>query len=122
MKYKTPHDFVISALRVFNRVPENGRLVIGALDLMGQTPYRPGSPAGWPDTAEAWGGADALYKRIEWANSVGRLAGRQSNPLELADAVLGPAIGDHTRTAIARAESAQQGFTLLLVSPEFQRR
>lgn len=121
-KYKTPQDFVISALRAFNRVPDNGRLVVGALDLMGQTPYRPGSPAGWPDTAEAWGGADALYKRIEWANSVGRLAGRQANPIGLAEAALGPALGDHTRTAISQAESVQQGLTLFLVSPEFQRR
>jgi uncharacterized protein (DUF1800 family) len=109
-------------LRAFNRVPNNGRSVIGALDLMGQTPFRPGSPAGWPDTAEAWGGADALYKRIEWANTVGRLAGARANPLQLVDAVLGPALGDHTRTAIERAESVQQGITLLLVSPEFQRR
>ncbi len=121
-KYKSPQDFVLSALRAFELVPENGRHVIGALDLMGQTPYRPGSPAGWPDTADHWGGADALYKRIEWANTVARRAGGRVNPLRLGDAVLGPALGDHTRTAISRAESATQGLTMLLVSPEFQRR
>lgn len=56
-KYKTPHDFVISTLPAFKHVPDNGRLIVGALDQMGQTPFRPGSPAGWPDTAEQWGGA-----------------------------------------------------------------
>jgi uncharacterized protein (DUF1800 family) len=121
-KYKSPRDFVISAFRAFDRVPENGRLVVGALDQMGQTPFRPGSPAGWPDTAEAWGGADALYKRVEWANAVGRLAGSRANPLAIAESVMGPTLGDHTRTAIARAESVSQGLTLFLVSPEFQRR
>jgi len=121
-KYKTPQDFVISAFRAFNREPDNGRFVVGALDLMGQTPYRPGSPAGWPDTAAAWGGADALYKRIEWSNTVARYASNSVNPLDLADAVLGPTLGNHTRTAISRAESFEQGITLLLVSPEFQRR
>lgn len=121
-KYKSPQDFVISAFRAFDRVPENGRHVVGALDLMGQTPYRPGSPAGWPDTADHWGGADALYKRIEWSNTVGRLADARVNPLRLGEAVLGPALGDHTRTSISRAESAKQGLTMLLVSPEFQRR
>ncbi len=121
-KYKSPQDFVISAFRAFGREPDNGRLVVGALDLMGQTPYRPGSPAGWPDTAAAWGGADALYKRIEWSNTVARLAGGRVNPLDLADSVLGPALGRHTRTAISRAESFDQGITLFLVSPEFQRR
>ena len=121
-KYKSPQDFIISAFRAFDREPDNGKFVVGALDLMGQTPYKPGSPAGWPDTASAWGGADALYKRIEWSNSVARIAGNRVNPLDLADDVLGPALGDHTRTAISRAESFEQGITLLLVSPEFQRR
>ncbi len=121
-KYKTPQEFVISAFRAFDRVPDNGRFVAGALDMMGQTPFRPGSPAGWPDTADHWGGADSLYKRIEWSNTVARYAGSRVNPLQLADAVLGPALGDHTRTAISRAASADQGITLFLASPEFQRR
>ena len=121
-KYKTPKEFVISAFRAFDRTPDNGRFVVGALDMMGQTPYRPGSPAGWPDTAEHWGGADALYKRIEWSNSVARLADARANPLDISDAVLGPAMGDHSRTAISRAESSQQGLTMFLASPEFQRR
>jgi uncharacterized protein (DUF1800 family) len=90
--------------------------------MMGQTPYRPGSPAGWPDTADQWGGADALYKRIEWSSTVSRLAGSAVNPLQLGEAVLGPAMSEHTRTAISRAESSEQGFTLFLASPEFQRR
>jgi len=121
-KYKTPQDFVISAYRAFGRVPENGKFIVGALDTMGQTPFRPGSPAGWADTADDWGGADALYKRIEWSSTVAGLAGSNMNPLELGESILGPALSDHTRTAISRAESAEQGITLLLVSPEFQRR
>ena len=121
-KYKSPQDYVISAFRAFDRVPNDGRFVVGALDTMGQTPFRPGSPAGWGDTADAWAGADALYKRIEWADAVGRLAGNRANPSALAESLLGPVLGEHTRTAIARAESGDQGLTLFLVSPEFQRR
>ena len=121
-KYKSPHDFVISTLRAFDHVPDNTRFIIGALDLMGQTPFRPGSPAGWPDTAEDWGGADALYKRIEWSNTVSRIAGTRVNPIDLGDAVLGPAFNTETRKAISRAESNIQGMTLLLASPDFQRR
>ncbi|MBT8421988.1 MAG: DUF1800 domain-containing protein, partial [Gammaproteobacteria bacterium] len=68
-KYKSPHDFVISTLRAFNHVPDRPQFIVAALDLLGQTPYRPGSPEGWPDTALQWGGADALYKRIEWSNT-----------------------------------------------------
>ncbi len=119
-KYKSPKDFVISAFRALGREPEDGKFIFGALDMMGQTPFRPGSPAGWPDTADQWGGADALYKRIEWSTAVARHAGSRVNPLQLGEVALGPALGDHTKTAISRADSAEQGLTLLLASPEFQ--
>ena len=121
-KYKSPHDFVISALRAFDHVPDDTRFIVGALDLMGQPPYRPGSPAGWPDTAEHWGGADALYKRIEWSNTVARVAGSRVNPVVLGDNVLGPTFSAESRKAISRAESDIQGMTMLLASPDFQRR
>jgi len=121
-KYKTPEDFVISTFRALNHVPDDNRAVFRALEMMGQQTYSPGSPAGWPDTAAQWGGADGLYKRIEWSNAVAAKIGQRMNPLLLAAAALGPALGDHSRTAISRAESLQQGLVLLLVSPEFQRR
>ena len=73
-------------------------------------------------SADAWGGADALYKRIEWCNTVARVVGSRARPVELGDAVLGPALSASTRKSIARAESGVQGLTLLLASPEFQRR
>lgn len=121
-KYKSPHDLVISTIRALDHVPDAPRFVPGALDLMGQAPFRPGSPAGWPDTAGQWGGADALYKRIELANAIARFVGSRINPVELGDAVLGPLLGPKTRASVVRAESVVQGTTLLLASPEFQRR
>lgn len=120
-KYKSPHDYVISAFRALDHVPDRPQQIVAALVLMGQTPYRPGSPSGWPDTADEWGGADALYKRIEWANSVARFA-KRVNPSDLAANALGPALSTSTSQAIARAESSQQGVTLLLASPDFLRR
>lgn len=121
-KYKTPNDFVISTFRAFNHEPDDARFIVGALDLMGQTPFRPGSPAGWPDTAEQWGGADALYKRIEWCNTVANYVGSRANPTELGDAILGASFSPESRKAISRAESSMQGMTLLLAAPDFQRR
>ncbi len=121
-KYKSPHDFVISTLRAFGHEPDRPQFIIGALDLLGQAPWRPGSPEGWPDTAAQWGGADALYKRIEWANTVARSIGGRIEPVELGDAVLGATFRSETRKAIARAESRTQGMTLFLASPDFQRR
>ena len=89
---------------------------------MGQRPFFAPSPQGWPDTAAAWAGGDALWKRIEWAGIVAARLGSGVDPLRLADASYGPALEAPTRRAIARAESRQQGMALWLASPEFQRR
>jgi uncharacterized protein (DUF1800 family) len=121
-KLKTPWEFVISTFRALDYMPNDARYAIGALEMMGQAPYRPGSPAGWPDTAAHWGGADGLFKRIEWSATVARLLDPRVSPLDIGAAALGPGLGDHSRTAIKRAESSAQGLTLLLMSPEFQRR
>jgi uncharacterized protein (DUF1800 family) len=121
-KYKTPQDFLISAYRAFNQRPDNPERMLAFLDLLGQRPYTPGSPAGWPDTMAHWDGGDALLKRIEWAATAGRQISDRARPVELGEAILGPVFDDHTRTAVSRAESAAQGLTLLLASPEFQRR
>lgn len=121
-KYKTPHDFLVSVFRALDYVPDQARPLFAGLEMMGQAPYRPGSPAGWPDTADHWGGADSLYKRIEWAGEVAKRVGNRADPLELSERILGATLGKHSRRAIARAESVQQGLVLMLVSPEFQRR
>ncbi len=121
-KYKTPHDFVISTYRAMNVMPERPETLIAFLSEMGQRPYTPGSPAGWPDTAAAWDGGDALLKRIEWAGAVGRRVGDRRNALDLASAVLPESADERTMGSIRNAESGAQAFALLLAAPEFQRR
>jgi uncharacterized protein (DUF1800 family) len=121
-KYKSPEDFIISAYRAFRFVPKDVRALFRTMEQLGQPTYRPGSPAGWPDTAGHWGGADALFKRIEWANLASEYASRVSNPVDVGNQVLGAAFSEDTRKAVSRAESLVQGTTLLLVSADFQRR
>jgi uncharacterized protein (DUF1800 family) len=122
VKYKTPHEFVISTWRCLDFVPAQPQQVIAPFQLLGQRPYSPGSPAGWPDTAAQWDGPDALLKRIEWATQLGEKVGARVQPDSLAASSLGNTLHERTRTAIARAASAAQGTTLLLASPEFLRR
>lgn len=121
-KFKTPHEFVVSTLRMLDFVPEQPKQILAPFLLLGQRPYSPGSPAGWPDTASEWDGPDALLKRIEWASSIGNRMGSNAQPIELGNHALGAALSERTRTAISRAESGAQGLALLLASPEFQRR
>jgi uncharacterized protein (DUF1800 family) len=119
---KTPHDFVVSTFRMFDSLPAEPRQVAGPFEVLGQRPYAPGSPAGWPDTADRWDAPDALLQRIEWAASVGKRVGGSAHPVELGERSLGASFAPRTRTAVAHAISAAQGITLLLSSPEFQRR
>ena len=121
-KFKTPHELVVSTFRALDFVPAEPRQVAAPFDLLGQRPYTPGSPAGWPDTATQWDGPDALLKRIEWAGSVASRVASREQPLSLGERSLGAALNERTRVAITRAASAEQGITLLLASPEFQRR
>lgn len=121
VKLKTPHEFVVSAFRAFDYLPDKPQQVLAPFELLGQRPYSPGSPAGWADIAGQWDGPDALMKRIEWATQVGQRVGTQRSPLQLADASLGT-VGEHTRMALNGAADAAQGIVLWLMSPEFQRR
>ena len=121
-KFKTPQDFVISTFRAVGAPAESSQRVVGFLEQLGQRPFTPGSPAGWPDTAAHWDSGDALLKRIEWADAVGRTVGERVEPVALAEAVLGATLGEHSSLGIERAESRSQALALLLAAPEFQRR
>lgn len=121
-KFKTPHEFVVSAYRSCGFVPDRPQQITATFQLLGQRPYTPGSPAGWPDTAAQWDGPDALLKRIEWAAQFGERMGARVNPLQFAADSLGSTLNERTRTAIARASSTAQGVALLLASPQFMRR
>ncbi|HEU4617209.1 MAG TPA: DUF1800 domain-containing protein [Gammaproteobacteria bacterium] len=122
-KYKTPEDFVISAYRALGgHAPNKPQQITAFLAELGQRPFTPGSPAGWPDTAASWDGSDALLKRIEWGAAAGRVVADRVDPAALADAVLGAVASKQTMASIRGAESASQGLAILLAAPEFQRR
>src|SRR6187455_2593789 len=120
-KFKTPHDFALSAYRLLDAAPDNLQPITAFLTQAGQRPYTPGSPAGWADTAASWNGGDALLKHIEFATAAGRRIGDRIDPTVRAGEVLS-ALGEHTTMSIRGAESGAQAFALLLASPEFQRR
>ncbi|MGE0385803.1 MAG: DUF1800 family protein [Gammaproteobacteria bacterium] len=121
-KYKSPNDYLLSALRALRQVPPRPEAAAAMFASLGQRIWTPGSPAGWPDTAVAWDGADALMKRIEWAQAVAGRIGERVEARALADAVLGPVLGAHTRAMLTQSQDAVQALALLFVSPEFMRR
>lgn len=121
-KFKTPTDYIVSAYRALQVTDGDERRSFATFELLGQRPWSPGSPAGWPDRTEDWDGAAALYKRVEWAAALAARLGSRRVAADLAPAVLGRRLSERTRLAIGRADSATQALTLLLASPDFMRR
>ncbi|HVZ98742.1 MAG TPA: DUF1800 domain-containing protein [Caulobacterales bacterium] len=121
-KFKSPQDFILSACRMTGVASAPLRGMAGSFQMLAQPIFRAPSPAGWDDVSENWAGPDAIMKRLEWSQALAARVGRRDAPEALAADVLGPGLSDATRAAVARAESAEQGLTLALMSPEFQRR
>jgi uncharacterized protein (DUF1800 family) len=122
-KMKPPDDYLVSAARALGGPPLKGAQLVALLDRMGQRPYWPPGPDGWPDREDGWIGADSIWKRVEFANTLaGGYATADVDPITIAEAALGPRLSAQTREAIRQAESPSQGLALFLVSPEFQRR
>lgn len=121
-KFKTPWEWVISALRGLGRQDLEGLTMAPLMNQLGQPVWRPGSPAGYDDMAASWVAPDALVRRVEVAQRLIGKAGGDLDPRALARRLLPGALSALTETEISRAESTRTGLALLLVSPEFLRR
>lgn len=122
-KFKTPNDFVISALRAGELpVGDDARALIGLLASLGQPVFTPRSPAGFPDTAADWSSPDGLFKRIQAAQLfAAKIDAREVTPYQRAVAVLGSeAVNGDFAIGLRRAGSASDGYSLLFASPAFQ--
>ncbi len=121
-KLKTPDDFLVSALRSTNTQPgDRPRALMGLLGRLGQPAFTPRSPAGFADDAAAWSGADAVWKRIQAAQSLAESATPvDPDPLRIATSVFGDRLDADTALAVRRAESPREGLALLFASPSFQ--
>jgi uncharacterized protein (DUF1800 family) len=109
-------------MRALGQQDVESEQVASLMNQLGQPVWRPGSPAGYGDTAATWAAPDALMRRVEVAQ---RLAARFASAVDarsLAPRVLPGALSEVTARAIAAAESPTSALALLLVSPEFLRR
>jgi uncharacterized protein (DUF1800 family) len=120
-KLRSPVEFLTASFRALEVKPEP-RMVLNMLDALGQPLWQPSGPNGFPDNEAAWASAEGFSTRLDVADRLSRLATTRLSPSDLADEIIGPLASEDTRRAIARAESPAQGFALLLMSPEFQRR
>ncbi|WP_428486887.1 DUF1800 domain-containing protein [Rhodopila sp.] len=120
-KLRTPLDYVVASVRVLDPPPDQMPNMVGILGGLGQPLWTAPAPNGWPDRAADWAAPEAMLRRIDWASSFAGHIGT-GDVLRIADSGLGPLLRAATQDAIRRAGSRRDAMTLLLTSPEFQRR
>jgi uncharacterized protein (DUF1800 family) len=120
-KLRTPVEYLVASIRALDLAPDQVPNVVGILGGLGQPLWSAPAPNGWPDRAADWAAPEAMLRRVDWASGfAGRIGNR--DVVEISDTVLGPLLRADTREAIRRAGSRRDAMTLLLTSPEFQRR
>ncbi|MEP6634430.1 MAG: DUF1800 domain-containing protein [Luteimonas sp.] len=120
-KYKTPDDFVVSAMRAGSiALDARPRELLVLLQSLGQPVFTPRSPAGFPDTASDWAAGDALRKRLQAATTFAERVQRAVDPLQLAQDTLGDAVTGDFAAILRRAGSPQEGYAVVFASPAFQ--
>jgi uncharacterized protein (DUF1800 family) len=121
-KFKQPYEFMVSSWRAAGVVPDDIVKVAPVMTAMGQKPFSAPSPKGWPETAGDWCAPDAIMKRMAWSETLAAQSATGRDPMMVADDALGPRLSPASAKAISRAETRQEALSILLMSPEFQRR
>ncbi|MEM9851414.1 MAG: DUF1800 domain-containing protein [Pseudomonadota bacterium] len=130
-KAKQPLDFMVSGLRALGVAPDQvaaltanqaNRQLAQPLAAMGQPLRDAPGPNGWPEEAEAWITAQGLAARLQWSLLQAQRFGEDLDPREFVTFALRELAGDTLRRAVAGAEDRAEGLTLVLASPEFNRR
>jgi uncharacterized protein (DUF1800 family) len=121
-KFKTPYEFMVSSWRATGTVPQGLQGVAPVLNSMGQKAFSAPSPKGWSEEAAVWCAPDAIVKRMAWSEGFAAGAIGDRDPVQLAQGALGARLTPLVAQAIARAETRPEGLSILLMSPEFQRR
>lgn len=120
-KVVPPYDFAVSLIRAFD-LKIKGPEVMRVAAAIGQPLWQVPSPKGWPDDDDAWMGPSAVRERLRIAERIARDIDRAADPRATADRLFGDAMSNEARLAVQRAETREQGFELLIMSPEFLRR
>lgn len=123
LKLKTPDELVVSTARAIAAPLDKDPMApLRSLGVLGQVPFSAPSPAGWPDTAAAWTGPEAMMLRLNWAVAVGQKLGGRAAPMAVLETALGPMASARLRDAMSQAPGAADALALLIAAPEFQRR
>ncbi|HEV7995280.1 MAG TPA: DUF1800 domain-containing protein [Stellaceae bacterium] len=139
-KYKTPYEYVISAVRAAGVPVNNVRPLLGWMSRLGMPLYGCQTPDGYQDTEEAWLSPEATMQRINFAVALARgflplgaepepaaaetgREPRRPDPVDPArlDRIFGATLSGSTSAVVAAAPPVLRA-ALILGSPDFMHR
>jgi hypothetical protein len=139
-KYKTPFQYVISAVRAAGVPVYNPRPLLGIMAALGQPLYGCETPDGYKNTEAAWLSPDATLRRIDFALALARgtlplgiapadspfvsvSGARPKSPVDPArlETILGASLSARTRAALTGAPPELRA-AMILGSPDFMMR
>lgn len=120
-KVVPPFDFTVSLVRGFGLTVPAGEIHRLAA-VLGQPLWQVPSPKGWPDDDDAWMGPSPVRERLRIAEMAAKNVPRTADPRAVLADLMGPAVNPHTKLAVERAETREQAFELMVMSPDFLRR
>jgi uncharacterized protein (DUF1800 family) len=129
-KLRSPFEYVAASLRALKAETDADRALLDTIGRMGQPIFGRVSPDGYADRADQWLSAGAMLARFNFANALvtNRVKGTKVDfQLINGDLVVVVLAGDISKETREALSNASQGnitdvYSLLLGSPEFQRR
>jgi uncharacterized protein (DUF1800 family) len=119
-KLRGPFEWTVGMVRA--GVPLNAAQAVLALRRLGHDMWGPPAPDGYSDRTDDLLTPVGMKTRFEIAALWAEKMPRDLDPNEVAAAVIGVDASRDTLLAVQRAESPEQAYALLFLSPEFQRR
>ena len=120
-KIVPPFDYTASLVRGFGLKWQPGEMNRLA-GVLGQPLWQVPSPKGWPEDNDAWMGPSPVRERLRIAEQVGKQVPRDADPRMVLADLAGAAVMEPTKLAVQRAETRDQAFELMIMSPDFLRR
>ncbi len=126
-KIRTPYELAIAHLRALNlryRDDDYWWVFAGPMYAMNNMVWECPTPEGYADESLRWLDPDGMTLRLDTAQAIGWSYGRRyrGNVAKLANALYDSALSPETRQRVAQAGSKYSAITMLICSPEFQRR
>ncbi|MBL1431591.1 MAG: DUF1800 family protein [Robiginitomaculum sp.] len=121
-KLRNSEEFVIATLRAFGVDTLTPGQLIFVFDAVGQVPFGHHAPDGWPKEESSWASSSISSAKINYSDLLSGFIAGQPEPPAMATNILGSMLSASSTSGISSASSVEQGYTLMMMSPEFQRR